>query len=170
MVRMQDVAKAAGVARVTVSRVLNETGNVGIEKREAILAAAQRLGYVRNHNAGTLACGRAMVVGAIVSDLADIRAAAIIGALSDSMLKAGYLLFLAQSHGSDFYQRHIIDLFRQRRADAIILLGSENLQICQKDPKEFYASIFEYWSLNDCPDLRANSILAQLKSNRKLCL
>lgn len=54
---IDDVATAAGVARVTVSRVLNKADNVRPETRERVLRAVETLGYSVNHQARALASG-----------------------------------------------------------------------------------------------------------------
>lgn len=54
---IDDVAKAAGVARVTVSRVLNNVANVRAETRERVRRAVEQLGYSVNPQARALASG-----------------------------------------------------------------------------------------------------------------
>ena len=54
---IDDVAKAAGVARVTVSRVLNNEQNVRPETREKVRRAVEALGYSVNQQARALASG-----------------------------------------------------------------------------------------------------------------
>ena len=54
---IDDVAEAAGVARVTVSRVLNNEQNVRPETREKVRRAVQALGYSVNPQARALASG-----------------------------------------------------------------------------------------------------------------
>jgi LacI family transcriptional regulator len=54
---IDDVARAAGVARVTVSRVLNNGANVRPETRERVRQAVQSLGYSVNQQARALASG-----------------------------------------------------------------------------------------------------------------
>src|SRR5437762_1350714 len=54
---IDDVAEAAGVARVTVSRVLNNVGNVRAETRERVQRAVEALGYSVNQQARALASG-----------------------------------------------------------------------------------------------------------------
>src|SRR5881628_992252 len=56
---IDDVAKAAGVARVTVSRVLNNGTNVRPETRERVRRAVEALGYSVNQQARALASGMA---------------------------------------------------------------------------------------------------------------
>lgn len=54
---IDDVADAAGVARVTVSRVLNNEQNVRPETRAKVLRAVEELGYSVNRQARALASG-----------------------------------------------------------------------------------------------------------------
>jgi len=54
---IDDVAEAAGVARVTVSRVLNNGDNVRPETRERVRRAMEMLGYSVNQQARALASG-----------------------------------------------------------------------------------------------------------------
>src|SRR3954469_21767039 len=54
---IDDVAKAAGVARTTVSRVLNNGENVRPETRERVQRAVAALGYSVNQQARALASG-----------------------------------------------------------------------------------------------------------------
>jgi LacI family transcriptional regulator len=56
---IDDVAKAAGVARVTVSRVLNNGANVRPQTRERVRRAMEELGYSVNQQARALASGMA---------------------------------------------------------------------------------------------------------------
>src|SRR5205085_8370026 len=54
---IDDVAKEAGVARVTVSRVLNNVQNVRPETRDRVRRAVEALGYSVNRQARALASG-----------------------------------------------------------------------------------------------------------------
>ena len=52
-----DVAKAAGVSHATVSRVINSQGYVSDVTRRKVLDIVERLGYVANMQARSLAGG-----------------------------------------------------------------------------------------------------------------
>jgi DNA-binding LacI/PurR family transcriptional regulator len=54
MPTVADVARAAGVAAITVSRVVNETSYVSLEKQKKIRAAINKLGYRPNQAARIL--------------------------------------------------------------------------------------------------------------------
>jgi LacI family transcriptional regulator len=59
---IDDVAKAAGVARVTVSRVLNNGANVRPQTRDRVRRAMEELGYSVNQQARALAGGTAQQI------------------------------------------------------------------------------------------------------------
>lgn len=67
----QDVARAAGVSRTTVSFVLNNTPGqlIPAETRRRVIDAAQRLDYHPHASARTLAAGRSDVVLLAIPDL-----------------------------------------------------------------------------------------------------
>lgn len=66
-VTIEDVARAAGVARGTVSRVLNG-GYASQSARDKVLAAVERTGYTTNIHARSLASGRANVYAAVLTE------------------------------------------------------------------------------------------------------
>lgn len=61
-----DVAQAAGVSHMTVSRVLNGHANIRPSTREKVLRTIEELNYTRNSIARALATRRAMRIGVLV--------------------------------------------------------------------------------------------------------
>lgn len=68
VVTMADVARAAGVSRATVSRVLSGSAEVAATRRDRVLVAINDLGYVPSSGAQQLAGGRARSVGLLIRD------------------------------------------------------------------------------------------------------
>jgi LacI family transcriptional regulator len=64
-VTIEDVARATGVSRQTVSRVINLSPNVKLAVRERIMAAVEQLGYVPNLSARRMGGGRSFLILAI---------------------------------------------------------------------------------------------------------
>jgi DNA-binding LacI/PurR family transcriptional regulator len=62
-VTIEDVARAVGVGRQTVSNVLNDSGRVGSATRARVLEAVARLGYHPHHGARSLRSRRTMQLG-----------------------------------------------------------------------------------------------------------
>jgi LacI family transcriptional regulator len=70
-VTILDVARAAGVSAQTVSRVLNNKGEVSQRTREAVLAAIRQLGYRPDGVARSLVTRRTRTIGLVVPDIAN---------------------------------------------------------------------------------------------------
>lgn len=70
---IDDVAKLAGVARVTVSRVLNNGTNVRPETRERVHRAVEALGYSVNQQARALASGASSQIMLIHAHSPDLE-------------------------------------------------------------------------------------------------
>ena len=68
---LNDVARLAGVSRMTVSNALNNSGRVSDGTRQRVLKAAEELGYVANFAARSLKGGRTNVLGMVVSDVSS---------------------------------------------------------------------------------------------------
>jgi len=71
MVRMADVARAAGVSVMTVSNVLNERVPVGESTRARVMEAVEALGYEVNLTARHLRAGRTDTVAFVVPTFHD---------------------------------------------------------------------------------------------------
>ena len=96
-VTLQDVADAAGVTKITVSRYLREPARVAGETASRIARAIEASGYVPNKQAGMLASGRSRIVAAIVPSLANSVFAETVQGLSDGLQASGLELLLASS-------------------------------------------------------------------------
>lgn len=123
-VKITDVAAAAGVAPMTVSRVINTPDRVSPETTARVREAIERLGYVPNLIAGGLSSRKSRMVAAIVPTIAHPMFAGVVQSFSDQMRLAGYQVILSISG----YQNHDDDaLFRGllgRKPDALLITGS----------------------------------------------
>lgn len=98
-VTVQDVARAAGVSAMTVSRVVNGGHNVSETTREAVLAAIATLQYTPNTAARSLAAGEATVIGLLYANpSAAYLSQFLIGALAAAR-RAGCHLVLEPCEG-----------------------------------------------------------------------
>ena len=68
-VTMEDVAKAAGVSRMTVSRALRADGSVSENTRERILKIVNKMNYLPDQMAGSLSSKRSGFVATLVPSL-----------------------------------------------------------------------------------------------------
>ena len=96
-ITLQDVAEAAGITKITVSRYLRQPERVAPETAQRIVLALAATGYLPNRQAGMLASGRSGMVAAIVPSLANSVFAETVQALSEGLQPAGFELMLASS-------------------------------------------------------------------------
>ena len=92
-----DVARIAGVAANTVSRVVNHPEQVAEATRARVLAAIRKTGYVPNLLAGGLRSSRSRLVAALVPTIAGPIFLETIQALTESLEARGYQLMLGQT-------------------------------------------------------------------------
>ena len=123
---IRDVAAAAGVAVGTASRALNRSGRVSADAVAAVTQAARRLGYEPDAIAQSMRTRSTGVVGLLVSDFANPLYARILGAVEARLQQDGVALLLANTHNDARQERRLIDLFRRRRVDGLILGPCEN--------------------------------------------
>ena len=89
-VRIEDVARAAGVSTATVSRALRGLPSVSAETQQAVRRAAADLGYVVSRSASSLASGRTMTVGVVTPYVSRWYYATLIEAVERELRNVGY--------------------------------------------------------------------------------
>lgn len=148
---MADVAREAGVSRVTVSRVLSAPDTVAPRTRAIVEATIARLGFVANLNAGTLASSRSRIIGALVPTLSNAWFADTMDGLSATLSSAGYQLMLGQTRYDDNEERRLVDAFIGRRVDALVLTGTQHAAGVREKLQNHGMPVVECWDLSDSP-------------------
>ncbi len=123
-VKITDVAAAAGVAPMTVSRVINTPDRVSPETTARVREAIDRLGYVPNLIAGGLSSRKSRMVAAIVPTIAHPMFAGVVQSFSDQMRLAGYQVMLSISGYDDPDDDALFRALLGRRPDALLITGS----------------------------------------------
>jgi len=122
-VRIEDVARLAGVSPITVSRTLNQPETVAEPTRKAVELAIERLGYISNRLAGGLRATQTRTVGLIIPSLFSNIFAVSVRGMTDVFSQAGYQLLLGVTDESfDVELNHVVSFLGQR-VDGIILTG-----------------------------------------------
>ncbi|WP_314194461.1 LacI family DNA-binding transcriptional regulator [uncultured Arthrobacter sp.] len=120
---MRHVAALAGVGTKTVSRVVNGEPNVSAATIERVRHAIERLHYQPNLDAANLkrANGRTLTLGFLVGNLADPFSAAALRAIEEEAWERKTAVISASHDYDPQRELEIINNFRGRCADGIIL-------------------------------------------------
>lgn len=107
-VRLEDIAKMAGVSPMTVSRVLTGKAGVSASTRAKVLEAVENSGYVPNVNARALAGSQTRVLGMIVPDFSTQYISELARGAGNAAVQAGYelVLYTTSSYSQRTY-RHL---------------------------------------------------------------
>ncbi|MBS7741953.1 MAG: LacI family DNA-binding transcriptional regulator [Chelatococcus sp.] len=119
-----DVASAAGVSPMTVSRVLNSRGGASAETRARVLEIAGALNYRPNSFAKNLRIDRSKVVGIVVPDIANPFFPEIIRGAELAARPAGYTLLTSNVVEDPAREEEVIGTLLERRVDGIILCSA----------------------------------------------
>lgn len=119
---IDDVARAAGVSRATVSRVMNGKATVDATLTERVLQAAATLRYQPSTTARSLSLGRTNTVAVAVPDLTNPMFQDVLRGVSDAAATRGYQVLVANTGGDPGAELAGISDAR-RRCDAIVLVS-----------------------------------------------
>jgi LacI family gluconate utilization system Gnt-I transcriptional repressor len=123
---MMDVAEAAGVSLMTVSRALRQPEKLSEETRNAVLEAIRKIGYVPNRIAANLASASSNVVGQIVPSIQNSLYANTIKGTADVLRVGGLQLLLADSGYSVKDEEALIGAFIGQRVCGLILHDTQH--------------------------------------------
>src|SRR3982751_5109059 len=121
-VTIEDVARAAGVSAMTVSRVINDGRNVRESTRAAVLEAIEKLNYSPNTAARSLAAGEAAHIGLLYANpSAGYLAQFLIGALHAARSAGAHLVIESCESEDADEQAEVIRRFATSDVEGVIL-------------------------------------------------
>lgn len=126
MPTIRDVAKLAGVAPITVSRAINDSGCVSQETRAKIEAAVEELGYIPNMLAPSLRFQKTMTLAAVVTDITNPFWTTVTRGVEDVAQDNGYAVILCNTDESEEKQAQYLQMLLSRRIDGILLVPVTN--------------------------------------------
>lgn len=129
-VRLQEVAEAAGVSTITVSRCVNRPDRVSAKTRAHVLEVAARLGYIPNRLASSLVSSRTGVVGAIVPTIGNPIHAETLQAATDILGGAGYRILLGDTGYSTAREAELVQTFLGHQVDGMLITGVQHSAAC----------------------------------------
>ena len=126
---MRRIAGELGVSVMTVSKVLNNHGDISEATRGRVLAKIEELGYQRNAVARSLTLRRSHTIGIVIPDLMHSFFVEVIAGIEPVASARGYGLLLCSSGEDPSKERAELEMLRSRQVDGIVLAsvhGSAN--------------------------------------------
>ncbi len=148
---MKDVALAAGVSVMTVSRAFKLDTSVSEATRARIRTIAEDLGYVFDSTAANLRTQKTNFVAVTIPSINNANFADTVGALSDRLAQAGMQVLLGHS-GYDVAQEEVlVEQLLRRRPEAIVVTGGRHTERTRKMLLNAGIPVVETWDLPDDP-------------------
>lgn len=118
---IREVARLAGVAVSSVSRVMSNHPDVSPAMKKRVNDAARTLGYEPDIVAQSMRKGSTRTIGFLVSDISNPLFSQIALGVETALNAEGYAMLIANSQGNPHQDARRIRLLEQRRVDGFIL-------------------------------------------------
>ncbi|MEN4871284.1 LacI family DNA-binding transcriptional regulator [Kosakonia cowanii] len=148
---LDDVARAAGLSSMTVSRALNTPDQVRSETVKKVLAAVKATGYIPNALAGGLASRRSKLVAVLVPHLNDPLFADTLQAMGETLSQRGYQMLLCSAGYTPQSETELVSTLMSRRPDGIVLTGIHHANDLKKIIFNASVPVVETWDITPTP-------------------
>lgn len=149
---LEDIAKAAGVSKMTVSRVLRGGTGYSDETRDRVVKASKRLGYVPNRIAAAFGADLSgTLVGMCVPRLTSGLFGHVLDGVDRALSRLGYQLMIgANNHSADEEEAWVRQVIAWRPA-GLILSGRTHTPGTVDLLRSAAAPVVEIWDLTTSP-------------------
>jgi len=150
---MRDVARAANLSLITVSRAMREPEKVRPETRERVEQAIAEIDYVPHLAARSLQKSRSNIVALLLPSLQNSAFSTTAQGLLDVLEPEGYQLMVGSI--GDFrdpsVERKLLSAFLGRRPDAIVLTGARRDEATDRMLERSSIPVINIWSKSRHP-------------------
>ena len=123
-VTIEDVARAAGVSRQTVSRAINDLGEISPRTRARVLRIAEEMGYRPSSIARGLATRRTRTLGLVIPDVANPFFSDVARGAEHVAHAEGYNVFLCNTDEDPQREAAVLETLEEKRVDGLMLCSS----------------------------------------------
>lgn len=123
-ITMRDVARKTGVSIRTVSRVVNNKGEIAEATRQRVLAAIEELGYQPNTLARGLVSGKTLSVGLIIPQITDPFFPDVVLGVERVAHRHEHSVFLCNTSEDPERELYYLDALASKQVDGVILCGT----------------------------------------------
>lgn len=150
-VRIEDVARHAGVAPMTVSRAINQSHLLTPTTLAQVQRAIAETGYVPNRVAGSLASSRSRVIAAVNPTLRTSVFADLLHGMWEILEPNNYQLQVGMSEFSVEREERLIRGFLSQRVDGLLLTGIDHSDSIRALLREWKVPVVEIFDYTDKP-------------------
>jgi LacI family transcriptional regulator, gluconate utilization system Gnt-I transcriptional repressor len=148
---MADVARLAGVSPMTVSRAFKADSSVSDTTRQAILHAAEALGYVFDSTASSLRSERTDFVAVTIPSINNANFADTVRGLSEGLKPRGLQILLGTTDYDMAEEERLIEQLLRRRPEAIVVTGGKHTPRARRLLESAGIPVIETWDLPQDP-------------------
>lgn len=133
MPTIREVANLAGVAPITASRVLNNSGYASEDVRRRVKQAAEQLNYVPNVLARSLKSKRTHTLALVITDITNPFWTTVARGVEDAASEKGYNVIFCNTDESAQKQKAYLQTLIQKQVDGVLLVPASS----EENPIEF---------------------------------
>lgn len=124
-VTIYEVAKASGVSLATVSRVINNQGNVTEKTKEKVQATIKRLGYKPSGLAQALATNRSTTIGVVIPRANYVYISSVLNGIAEVAKEKGFAISLFLTSHSKEDAIAVVEKVITSHVDGAIIFDDE---------------------------------------------
>ncbi|MDK4742720.1 LacI family DNA-binding transcriptional regulator [Rhizobium sp. CNPSo 3464] len=144
---MADVARVTGVSPMTVSRAFKADSLISKERREAILQAAEDLGYVFDSTASNLRSQKSGFVAVTIPSINNANFADTVGGLSDTLAARDMQILLGYTNYNTQEEERLIEQLLRRKPQAIVVTGGKHTERGRRLLETINIPVIETWDI-----------------------
>ncbi len=142
MTTIYDIAKKANVSPMTVSRVINNKGNISEKTRKKVEEVIQELNYIPNSAAQSLNLKKTKLLSLIITDITNPFFTSVARGAADKANQMGYQLILCNTDEDLEKEGDSINALISKRVDGVIIaptgdLSKKNIKKLMKNKVPF---------------------------------
>lgn len=145
MATIKDVASRAGVAPITVSRVINGNGYVTEDKRLRVEAAILELNYIPNALGPSLRSKRTGTLAVVLSDITNPFWTTVARGIEDSANQNGYHLIIGNSDESLEKQNDYLTFLMKKQVDGFLVVPASFSRLDLLEKRQIPFVVLDRW-------------------------
>lgn len=144
---MADIARKTGVSPMTVSRAFKSGSLINKDTRDAILKAAEDLGYVFDSTASNLRSQKTDFIAVTIPSINNANFADTVGGLSETLSAHGFQILLGYTNYNVEEEERLIEQFLRRKPQAIVVTGGKHTPRARKLLENASVPVIETWDV-----------------------